>query len=109
MSRWERDLVYPTWPNQSRVIEYLGYDPFTQPELGSPRGNETQPVAVLSSDGPDSFGSTVRKRRLELRKNRKEFAQILGVDTKTIGHWEANRHKPLPALRERLLVILGHS
>ncbi len=36
LSRWECDKVCPTWPHQPRVTAYLGYDPFTNPALGSP-------------------------------------------------------------------------
>jgi len=34
LSRWECDKVYPTWPQQTRVSDYLGYDPFIDPTLG---------------------------------------------------------------------------
>jgi DNA-binding XRE family transcriptional regulator len=47
LSRWECDKVYPTWPHQPSVIAYLGYDPFTNPALGRPKGNETPFVAFL--------------------------------------------------------------
>jgi len=108
LSRWERDTVYPTWAFQPRIIEYLGYDPFTNPALGRPKGNETPFVAILSSDGSVPFGTALRKYRLEMRKNQKEFACELGVDTKTLRDWETNKHNPLPTLRRRLLKFLTH-
>src|SRR6185503_14917352 len=43
---------------------------------------------------------------LESRKNRKEFAKILGVDAKTLEHWEKNRHSPCAKLREQCFVSL---
>jgi DNA-binding XRE family transcriptional regulator len=77
------------------------YDPFIHPELGSPKGNETGGVAILSSQAPASFGAALRKRRLELRKNQKEFAQTLGLHPKTLRHWEMNRHSPSPCCGNR--------
>jgi DNA-binding XRE family transcriptional regulator len=31
LSLWECDRLFPTVPYHSRIIKYLGYDPFTQP------------------------------------------------------------------------------
>jgi len=102
MSLWECDRVYPTWPFQPRIVHYLGYDPFTNPELGGPKSNEPQCVAILSSDGPVRIGAQIRKRRLELRKNKKEFASQLGVNVKTLRDWEMNRRRPCKNHRERI-------
>jgi DNA-binding XRE family transcriptional regulator len=30
LSLWETDRVYPTWAFQSRLVAYLGFDPFTE-------------------------------------------------------------------------------
>jgi len=51
-------------------MRYLGYDPFTIPALGRPKGNETPFVAFLSSDPSADIGQRIKKRRLELRKTR---------------------------------------
>jgi len=107
MSRWERDLVYPTWAHQPRLIQYLGYDPFTQPELGRPKGNETTGVAILLPEASDTFGALVQKQRLESRKNKTEFAKILGVDPKTLRDWERGVHTPFPRVKEQMLRILA--
>jgi DNA-binding XRE family transcriptional regulator len=40
LSLWECDRIYPSWAFQPLLIAYLGYDPFTDPTLGSPKGNE---------------------------------------------------------------------
>ncbi|MGO8696538.1 MAG: helix-turn-helix domain-containing protein [Limisphaerales bacterium] len=94
LSLWERDKVYPTWAYQPRLIEYLDCDPFTDPALGRPKGNETSGVAFLAPTGPLSLGQQIRKRRLELRKNRKESAEELGVSEKTLWGWETGRCEP---------------
>ena len=91
LSRWECDRVYPTWPQQARVIAYLGYNPFVSPELGRPRGNETIGVAFLASSGPMSLGQQITQRRLELKKTRKECAREMGVCVKTLWGWEHAR------------------
>jgi transcriptional regulator with XRE-family HTH domain len=96
LSLWECDRVYPTWPQQPAVVTYLGYDPFTNPELGRPTGNETQDVAFLAPTGPLSLGQQIRKRGMELKKNRKEYAKELGVSVKTLWGWETSRCQPGP-------------
>jgi transcriptional regulator with XRE-family HTH domain len=106
LSRWECDKVYPVWAHQPRIIEYLGYNPFTNPELGRPKGNESTVVAFLSRESPESFGAALRKRRLEQHKNGKQFAKELGVDARTLRDWEAGRHKPCRTFQERLLKLL---
>ena len=106
MSKWERDKIYPSWPHQPRIVEYLGNDPFTDPALGRPKGNETKAVAFLSQTAPDSIASSLRKHRLALRKNQKEFAKELRVEARTLRDWEAGRHRPCHRLRELLLTIL---
>jgi len=50
LSDWETDRTYPSWDYQPRLIAYLGYDPFTNPALGHPKGNETNGVAILSTE-----------------------------------------------------------
>ena len=47
LSTWETDRVYPAWAFQPRLVAYLGYDPFNDPTLGRPKGNETSCVAFL--------------------------------------------------------------
>ena len=45
LSRWEGDKVYPTWEFQLRIAEYLGHDPFLDPERGRPH-NTTNKKAL---------------------------------------------------------------
>lgn len=94
LSRWERDKVYPTWVQQEQVATYLGYDPFTDPTLGRPKGNETLDVASLSSKGPITAGQQLVRYRLDQRKTRKQFAQQLGVNVRTLLDWETDRRSP---------------
>ena len=93
LSRWECDKVYPTWAQQTRVSAYLGYDPFIDPTLGRPKGNETIDVASLSSKGPITAGQQIIRYRLKQKKTRKQFAEELGVNVKTLLDWETDRRR----------------
>jgi DNA-binding transcriptional regulator YiaG len=103
LSRWECDKVYPTWPHQPAVIAYQGCDPFTNPALGRPKGNETPGVAFLSSADSADISQQLVKRRMELKKTRKQTAKDTGLCVKTLWGWETKRHKPSALLRERIL------
>jgi hypothetical protein len=49
------------------LIEYLGYDPFTNPGLGRSKGNEPSFVAILTQNQPVPLGLAIWKhRKLEL-------------------------------------------
>jgi DNA-binding XRE family transcriptional regulator len=91
---WETDRVYPAWAFQPRLITYLGYDPFTDPRLGSPRGNELPFVAFLSKNTLVTLGQKMKQNRLKLRKTRKQMALELGVSVKTLWGWETDRWQP---------------
>jgi transcriptional regulator with XRE-family HTH domain len=107
LSRWERDTVYPTWPQQAKVIEYLGYDPFTDPTLGHPAGNKPPGVAFLSSGPPDNIGRQIVTECIKARKTRKEFAKRLGISPKTVWNWETGRRRPSRAVFKRIAKLVG--
>ena len=107
LSLWECDRVYPAWDHQPGVRAYLGYDPFTNPALGRPLGNETPIVAFLWPNQPISLGHQITKRRLELRKTRKEAAKELGICVKTLRGWETEKHHPSSLFQARLAAFLG--
>jgi DNA-binding XRE family transcriptional regulator len=94
--------VYPAWAFQPRLATYLGYDPFTNPRLGSPNRNEPSGVAILSPEAPVSIGQQIKQFRLKSRKSRKQFASELGVSTKTLWGWETNRWQPSDLLKKRV-------
>jgi DNA-binding XRE family transcriptional regulator len=85
----------------------LGYDPFTDPALGRPKGNESSGVAFLSSGAPLSLGQQIAKRRMEMKKTREKCAKELGVSVKTLWSWETNRRQPSPLLQGRIVGFLG--
>jgi DNA-binding XRE family transcriptional regulator len=93
----ETDRVYPAWAFQPRLIAYLGYDPFTDPALGRPKGNEPSGVAFLSKNAPVTPGQKMMQKRLRMRKTRKQMASELGVSVKTLWGWETDRWLPTAA------------
>jgi DNA-binding XRE family transcriptional regulator len=94
LSVWETDRVYPAWAFQPLLTTYLGYDPFNDPTLGSPKGNEPSCVAFLSPDAPVTLGKKIKQYRLKLRKTRKQVALELGISVKTLWGWETDRWQP---------------
>jgi DNA-binding XRE family transcriptional regulator len=106
LSTWETDRVHPTWAFQPRLIAYLGYDPFNDPTLGRPKGNETSCVAFLSPNATVTLGQKIRQYRLKLRKTRKQMALELGISVKTLWGWETDRRKPATQDQERIAKFL---
>jgi DNA-binding transcriptional regulator YiaG len=102
LSKWERDVLYPAWKNQAKLTEYLGFNPFTDPALGRPPGNERVPVMMLSS-----CGYQLRQMRTQMRLTRKALAEKLGTSWKTVWGWENNRRNPSPKLKARLDLLLN--
>jgi len=102
LSLWECDRIYPAWAFQPRLAAYLGYDPFTEPTLGSPKRNEPSCVAILSPDAPVSLGQKMMQQRLKMRKTRKQMALELGVSVKTFRGWETDRRQPSTVCQKRI-------
>ena len=109
LSLWECDRIYPSWSFQPPLIAYLGYDPFTETGLKTPKGNETSCVAFFSPEAPISRGQKIKQHRLKLRKSRKQFALDLGVSVKTLWGWETDRWKPTAKGHEQITKLLGCS
>jgi DNA-binding XRE family transcriptional regulator len=83
------------------LITYLGYDPFNDPTLGSPKSNEPSCVAFLSPDAPATLVQKIKQYRFKMRKTRRQLAAELSVSTKTLWGWETNRWQPsAPCLKK---------
>ena len=102
LSLWECDRIYPAWGFQPRLIAYLGYDPFTETGLKTPKGNETNGVAFLSPDAPVSIGQKIRYFRFKSRKTRLQLAAEWGISPKTLWGWETDQRKPSSLLKRRI-------
>ena len=107
LSRWECDKVYPTWPQQPAVAEYLGVNPFTNPTLGSPKGNEPSRVAILSPEPSANIGEAIIRHCLKARKTRKQFAKEMGLSPKTVWNWLTGRRQPSIGLQARVREFLA--
>jgi len=94
LSLWECDRIWPAWAFRPRLITYLGFDPFTNPALENPKGNETHGVAFLSLEGPESIGQKILQFRLKSRKTRLQLAAEWGISPKTLWGWETERWEP---------------
>jgi transcriptional regulator with XRE-family HTH domain len=88
LSDWETGRIFPSLTMQPRIVEYLGYDPFVVLPVGTPKGNETQGVAFLSSDSRTTTGQQIRGWRIGLKKTGKQMAAEMGVSVKTLWGWE---------------------
>jgi transcriptional regulator with XRE-family HTH domain len=106
LSLWECDQVYPAWLQQPALINYLGNDPFVNPELGRPKGNETPFVAVLGPTDSLTLGQRIRKQRMESRQTLTECAKELNVSVKTMRDWETDRRQPSSRLQKRITEFL---
>jgi transcriptional regulator with XRE-family HTH domain len=107
LSLWECDRIYPTWHCQLRIRDYLGHDPFTDPTLGRPTGNETKHVAFLAPGTSGRVGDRIRSWRLQRRKSRKQLAQEMGISPKTLWNWEHHRRQPSQSMRKALESLTG--
>jgi transcriptional regulator with XRE-family HTH domain len=106
LSRWECDKVYPTWPKQPAVSAYLGFNPFTDAALGSPKGNEPHGVAILTPEAPANIGQAIISYSIKMRKTRQQIATELGLSPKTVWNWQTRRRQPSTQLRTRVLEFL---
>jgi len=90
------------WPG---IIDYLGFDPFNDPSLGRPKGNESKDVAFLAEAHPASNGEQIRRLRLAMKKNKREFAKEFGISIKTLWGWETGRRQPSKSAWGKIKVI----
>ena len=51
-------------------------------------------TCALATSTHSDIGQQLKKRRLELKKTRKQMAKELRICAKTLWGWETTRHKP---------------
>jgi transcriptional regulator with XRE-family HTH domain len=83
---WEKNRSAPSLYQISKVIEFLGYDPYTIKE---------------------GLGERIIRARQALGMTQKELARRLGVDPTTLGQWERGERKPTKGLEEKIDSLLG--
>jgi DNA-binding XRE family transcriptional regulator len=78
---WERQRTVPEIWFIALIINFLGYDPFREPE---------------------SFPEKLKTYRLKAGLSQRKLAAKLGIDPGTIVNWERGKHKPAMAYREKM-------
>lgn len=78
LSLWETDRVYPARAFQPRLIIYLGFDPFNDPALKPPKGNETSCVAFLSPEAPATIGQKNTAIPVQIPENTEAIGGRMG-------------------------------
>jgi DNA-binding XRE family transcriptional regulator len=79
---WEVGRYGPQIQFYPRIIQFLGYNPF--------------------SIDASTLGGRIKKYRFENGLSQEKLATQLGIDESTICHWEKNEHKPV---REKLKLL----
>lgn len=84
---WELGLWEPFVRHYPKIIQFLGYYPFTH-EV-------------------ETLGGRIKKYRFENGLTQPEFAKLLNTDKCTVSFWETNRRLPLQKTVQVLNKILG--
>lgn len=54
----------------------------------------------------DTFGQKITKARYYQGQTKKEFAEMLGVNVRTIGDWEKDKRQPMPRHMQKLNIYI---
>jgi len=85
---WEKGKTAPKIRHLSRIISFLGYDPYPPP-------------------APRTFGDELFSARRKLGVSRKKLARQIGVDDSTVRRWEEARSLPRGAQISALCRFMG--
>ena len=83
---WERQHRKPEIRFIARIIEFLGYSPFEEPE---------------------SFPEKLKTYRVRMGLSQRRFAATFGIDPATVAQWETSRQKPGKLNRKLLSQIFS--
>jgi len=86
ITNWEKDRVGPTLRFISKVIEFLGYDPFP--------------------NSAESVGEKIKQYRRKKDFCIKKLARMLSIDPGTLGRWERGEIEPRGKLKEQVNLFL---
>ncbi len=86
MWNWERNRAAPALWQIPKIIQFLGYSPYT-------------PCHSLSG--------RLKAYRQARGLSQKKLAKALGVDRSTLAEWETGRSEPQGKLKERLENVLS--
>ncbi|MGD0949421.1 MAG: helix-turn-helix transcriptional regulator [Candidatus Binatia bacterium] len=83
--QWESNQTKPKPCLLPRIIDFLGYAPWT---------------------APAAFGEWLRMARRANGFSRKRLAKVLKVDESTVFWWESGTSQPITRLRKRIAALL---
>lgn len=78
---WEASRIVPKINKWPAIVRFLGFNP---------------------SPSPTNFGQAVTAHRRSLGLDKLHFARRIGVDAKSVHHWESGRTKPAKKLHAKL-------
>ena len=70
---WETHQTHPAVIYIPRIIAFLGYNPYPEPQ---------------------TFGERIVAKRRQLGLSRKQTAKLLGMDEGSLAHWEKGQRQP---------------
>ena len=82
---WERNRRAPKIQYVPKIIDFLGYVPFSMGE---------------------SFPEKLKAYRKLRGLTQQQLADVLGVVLPTVQTWESGIHQPMPKMRERVLGVI---
>ena len=82
---WERNYRAPKIQSLPKIIDFLGYVPFSMGE---------------------AFPEKLKTYRMIHGLTQQQLADVLGVVLPTVQTWETGIHQPRPKTRERVLGVI---
>ena len=84
---WENNRFEPQIRHASKVINFLGYDPYK--------------INI------ETFGGKIKQYRVTHGLSHKEMGKFLGVNASTVGSWERNKNSPQNKTLRKLLQLFA--
>lgn len=88
VNNWERDRYKPKIYLTPRIVQFLGYNPF-------------------STNGEHIFSEAIRTYRLMHGLSQKSLAKVLRIDPTTLARWESGKATPSKKLGRRLAELIN--
>jgi transcriptional regulator with XRE-family HTH domain len=100
LRRWEFDRFQPSQSDWDRLRKFINLP-------ATPVLTFTQAESDVGT--PQTLGSQLRKRRLELKLCLAEVAPKIGVAVPTLGLWELNKVFPKNCYHAQVTAFLGYN
>jgi len=90
---WENGFYAPKRTKQSKIIKFLGFNPF--------KGAGDEPPLRV-------FGDHLKKHRFDLGLSQDTAARHFGVHVTTYRNWEHSHHRPYGETRRQIIAWIGY-